>query len=184
MPVGDPNDPETQIGPMVSERHRRRVEGYIEVGIKEGGRPVRGGVGRPEHLNHGWFVRPTLLTGVDPNSRIAQEEVFGPVLAVSTYETEEEAITIANNSDFGLSGAVFSDDVGRATSVAKRSAPGSSRSTVRASGFEAPFGGVEQSGLGREGGREGFEPYVEIKSIGLPKRRPALSDISATRRIR
>ena len=169
MPVGDPNDEVTQIGPMVSERQRNRVEGYVELGIKEGGRPVRGGVGRPAGLNHGWFVRPTLLTDVDPNSRIAQEEIFGPVLAVSTYEVEEDAIAIANNSAYGLSGAVFSADIERAIEVARRIRTGVVEVNGGGIGFHAPFGGVKQSGLGREGGREGFEPYVEIKSVGLPK---------------
>ena len=168
MPVGDPNDPKTHIGPMVSAKQRDRVESYIDIGIKEGGRAVVGGLGRPEGLNHGWFVRPTLLTEVDPNSRLAQEEVFGPVLAVLTYDDEDEAIEIANNSQFGLSGAVFSNDVERAVSVAERVKTGVVEVNGAPFGFRSPFGGVKQSGLGRESGWEGFEPYVEIKSIGLP----------------
>ena len=169
MPIGDPNETDTQIGPMVSQRQQQRVEGYIDIGIKEGGRPVRGGAGRPKGLNHGWFVRPTLLAGVDPGSRIAQEEVFGPVLAVSTYENEEEAIAIANNSDYGLSGSVFSADPERGVMVAERIRTGVVEVNGGGIGFHSPFGGVKLSGIGREGGREGFEPYVEIKSIGLPK---------------
>jgi betaine-aldehyde dehydrogenase len=169
MPVGDPNDPNTYIGPMVSARQRDRVEAYIGVGIKEGARLVRGGLGRPSGLNHGWFVRPTLFAGVDQNARIAQEEIFGPVLAVSTYETEAEALAIANNSDFGLSGAVFSRDLERAVNFAAKIRTGVVEVNGAGTGPYAPFGGVKQSGLGREGGHEGFDPYVEIQAIGVPR---------------
>lgn len=169
MPVGDPNDPDTHIGPMVSEKQRDSVESYIDIGIREGARAVVGGTGRPQGLNHGWFVRPTLFAGVDQNSRIAQEEIFGPVLSVLAYEDEEEAIAIANNSEYGLSGSVFSKDVERAVAVADRVKTGVLEVNGAPFGFHAPFGGVKQSGLGRESGREGFEPYVELKSIGIPK---------------
>jgi betaine-aldehyde dehydrogenase len=169
MPVGDPNDPNTHIGPMVSEKQREIVEAYIKVGMAEGAKPVVGGFGRPAGLNHGWFVRPTLFTGVDPNSRLAQEEIFGPVLSVLTYEDEDEAIAVANNSVYGLSGSVFSNDIARAVSVADRVKTGVLEINSSPFGFHAPFGGVKQSGIGRESGWEGFEPYVELKSIGLPK---------------
>jgi len=168
MQVGDPEDPNTFIGPMVSARQRDRVAHYIDIGIDEGARVVRGGAGRPQGLDQGWFVRPTLFSGVDPNSRIAREEVFGPVLTVSTYESEAEALAIANNSDYGLSGAVFSRDIERAIGFAERMQTGVVELNGAGAGPYAPFGGVKQSGLGREGGREGFDPYVEIKSIGLP----------------
>ena len=114
MQVGDPNDPATQIGPMVSKRQMERVSGYIEKGISEGAHLVKGGLGRPADLNHGWFVRPTVFADVDPGSTIAQEEIFGPVLAISTYEDEDQAVTIANNSIYGLNGSVFSADIERA----------------------------------------------------------------------
>ncbi len=169
MPVGDPSDPLTQIGPMVSQRQRDRVEGYIAKGLAEGARAVRGGVGRPEGLNHGWFVRPTLLAGVDPNATVAQEEIFGPVLAFTTYDTEDEAIALANTSDFGLNGAIFSQDVDKAIRLAGRIKTGTVEINGGGVGFHSPIGGVKSSGLGREGGPEGFDPYVEIKSIGLPK---------------
>jgi aldehyde dehydrogenase (NAD+) len=169
MPVGDPNDPVTHIGPMVSEKQRENVERYIDIGMKEGWKKVAGGRGRPEGLNHGWFVQPTLFAGVEPDSRIAQEEIFGPVLAVLPYEDEDQAIEIANNSIYGLSGSVFSTDIERAVSIADRVKTGVLEINGAPFGFHAPFGGVKQSGTGRESGWEGFEPYVEIKSIGLPK---------------
>jgi betaine-aldehyde dehydrogenase len=169
MPVGDPNDPETHIGPMVSQKQRENVERYIDIGIKEGCKIVAGGLGRPEGLNHGWFVQPTLFAGVEPDSRIAQEEIFGPVLTVLPYEDEDQAVEIANNSIYGLSGTVFSTDIERAIAIADRVKTGVLEINGAPFGFHAPFGGVKQSGTGRESGWEGFEPYVELKSIGLPK---------------
>lgn len=169
MPVGDPLNEDTHIGPMVSEKQRINVENYIEIGLKEGAQLVTGGLGRPEGLNHGWFVRPSLFAGVDPDSRLAQEEIFGPVLSVIAYEDEEDAIAIANNSVYGLSGSVFSQDIERAISVADRVKTGVLEVNGAPFGFHAPFGGVKESGIGRESGWEGFEPYVELKSIGVPK---------------
>jgi aldehyde dehydrogenase (NAD+) len=169
MPVGDPNDPETHIGPMVSQKQRENVERYIDIGIKEGCKIVAGGLGRPEGLNHGWFVQPTLFAGVEPDSRIAQEEIFGPVLTVLPYEDEDQAVEIANNSIYGLSGTVFSTDIEKAVAIADRVKTGVLEINGAPFGFHAPFGGVKQSGTGRESGWEGFEPYVELKSIGLPK---------------
>ena len=169
MPVGDPNDPATQIGPMVTRRQMERVSHYIETGLAESARAVHGGTGRPEGLNHGWFVRPTLFADVEPNSTIAQEEIFGPVIAVSTYDSEEEAVAIANNSVYGLNGAIFSKDVEKAVHLAGRIKTGTVEINGAGVGFASPIGGVKQSGIGREGGREGFEPYLEVKSIGLPK---------------
>lgn len=169
MPVGDPNDPATHIGPMVSEKQRENVERYIDIGMKEGWTKVAGGLGRPDGLHHGWFVQPTLFAGVDANSRIAQEEIFGPVLAVLPYDDEEQAIEIANNSVYGLSGSVFSTDIDRAVAIADRVKTGVVEINGAPFGFHAPFGGVKESGTGRESGWEGFEAYVEVKSIGLPK---------------
>lgn len=169
MPIGDPQNEKTHIGPMVSEKQRDNVERYIDIGLKEGASLVAGGLGRPSGLNHGWFVQPSLFSGVEANSRLAQEEVFGPVLAVVSYENEDDAIAIANNSDFGLSGTVFSKDIERAISVADRVKTGVIEVNGSAFGFNAPFGGVKDSGMGRESGWEGFEAYVELKSIGLPK---------------
>ncbi|WP_417725167.1 aldehyde dehydrogenase [Salipiger sp.] len=168
MPVGDPGDPATQIGPMVTKRQRERVEAYIETGIREGAQVIRGGPGRPENLSCGWFVRPTVLANVDPDATVAQEEIFGPVLAVSTYETEDEAIAIANNSTYGLNGAIFTADVERAIPLARRIRTGTVEINGGGVGPISPIGGVKQSGLGREGGPEAFDHYVELKSIGLP----------------
>lgn len=169
MPVGDPNNPATQIGPMVSKRQMERVAGYIDKGISEGARVTKGGPGRPAGLNHGWFVRPTVFADVDPNSAIAQEEIFGPVVAISTYEGEDQAVAIANNSIYGLNGSVFSADVDRAVQLAKRIKSGVVEVNGGGVGFRSPIGGVKQSGIGREAGPEGFQPYIEYKAIGLPK---------------
>ncbi|HRY23631.1 MAG TPA: aldehyde dehydrogenase [Geminicoccaceae bacterium] len=166
MPVGDPNDPATEIGPMVSHRQRERVEGYIARGREES-RLVLGG-GRPAGLNRGWFVEPTIFADVDRNAVIAQEEIFGPVLAVQTYEDEDDAVAIANDSTYGLNGAVHSADPERALRLARRIETGTVEINGAGVGFHSPIGGVKMSGIGREAGPEGFDAYVDIKSIGLP----------------
>jgi geranial dehydrogenase len=161
--VGDALDPATQVGPMASAAHRERVESYIEIGKQEA-RLVAGG-GRPKAANRGWFVEPTIFADVDNNARIAQEEIFGPVLAVIPYDGEDEAVRIANDSLFGLGGSVWSADSAHATAVARRVASG----TVGVNGYMpslgAPFGGIKGSGLGREFGPEAVEAYQSIKSI-------------------
>jgi aldehyde dehydrogenase (NAD+) len=169
MPVGNPLDETTHIGPMVSEKQRDNVERYISIGQNEGAKLIAGGLGRPAGLNHGWFVQPTLFAGVEADTRLAQEEIFGPVLSVISYEDEADAIAIANNSLFGLSGSVFSKDVEHAISVADQVKTGVLEVNGSPFGFHSPFGGVKESGMGRESGWEGFEPYVELKSIGIPK---------------
>jgi aldehyde dehydrogenase (NAD+) len=166
MPVGDPRKESTQIGPLVSAAQRNRVEGYIEAGRAEGARLVRGG-GRPDGFERGWFVEPTVFTDVDPDATIAQEEIFGPVVAVIPYRTEEEAVTIANNSKYGLNGSVFTSDVERGLRVASRLRTGTVELNGNPAGFLAPMGGVKFSGVGREFGPEGLEPFIELKSIGL-----------------
>ena len=172
MPVGDPKDPATQIGPMVTARHRGVVEGYIEAGRAQGAKLVMGG-GRPNGLDRGWYVEPTIFADVDPDMRIAQEEIFGPVLAVLSYEDEAEAIEIANNSTYGLNGAVFTSDLERGLAVAGQIRTGTVELNGNPPGFHAPIGGFKSSGLGREAGLEGFDAYVEPRSIGLP---PDLAD--------
>lgn len=167
MPVGDPMNASTQIGPMVSERHRERVEGCIRAGLDEGATLLVGG-GRPAGLDRGWFVEPTVFTDVEPDMSIAQEEVFGPVLSILTYDDEDEAVAIANNSRYGLSGAVFTQDLDHGLEVAKRIHSGAVDLNGVFAGWAAPFGGVKESGIGRESGPEGFEAYVNVKSIGLP----------------
>lgn len=166
MPVGDPFDPQTQIGPMVSARQRDRVEGYIAQGKQEG-RLVLGG-GRPKGLNRGWFVEPTIFADVAPDAVIAQEEIFGPVISILTFDTDDEAVAMANHSAYGLHGAVFSADTERAVNIARRIRTGALDINGASAGYHSPLGGRKKSGIGREAGPEGFDGYVEIKSIGLP----------------
>ncbi|NMO03993.1 aldehyde dehydrogenase [Gordonia sp. TBRC 11910] len=168
MPVGDPFDPATEIGPMASAGHRTRVEGYIDVGIDSGAKVLVGGRGTPDGLDRGWFVRPTIFADVDPNARIAQEEIFGPVLTVHTFDTEAQAVAIANNSEYGLNGSVFAADPEHALAVARQIRTGTVEVNGNGVGFTAPIGGFKSSGIGREAGLEGFDAYVELKSYGLP----------------
>jgi acyl-CoA reductase-like NAD-dependent aldehyde dehydrogenase len=169
MPVGDPLDPATQIGPMVSERQRDRVEGYTAIGLQDGAKLVMGGPGRPAGLNRGWFVRPTIFADVDPNSRIAQEEIFGPTMAVFTFDTVDDAVAMANHSNFGLASSVFSQDLDQAMKVAGQIRAGVVEVNGNSIGMQNPYGGYKMSGIGREAGPEGFDAYVEIKSIGVPR---------------
>ncbi|MCP2288838.1 aldehyde dehydrogenase [Nocardia amikacinitolerans] len=172
MPVGDPFDPATEIGPLVSAAQRDRVESLVAAAKAEGTEVLVGG-GRPEGLDRGWYVQPTVFADVDPNAGIAQEEVFGPVLTVHTFDTEAEAIAIANNSSYGLNGSVFAADPARALSVARHIRTGTVELNGTPAGFFAPIGGFKNSGIGREAGLEGFDAYIELKSYGLP---PALLD--------
>lgn len=165
MKVGDPSDVNTDIGPMISRAQRTRVEKYVEIGVREGAQLVIGGE-RPD-LAKGWYVAPTLFRRVTSSMRIAQEEVFGPVLSVIAYDTEEEAIRIANDSQYGLNGSVFSADPDRALRVARQLRTGTVEINGAPAGLSAPAGGFKRSGLGREGGVEGFDAYVEMRSLGL-----------------
>jgi len=164
--VGDPSDPETFIGPMVRARQRDRVESYIQTGIKEGARLVTGGPGAPEGLDTGYYVRPTVFADVDNSMRIAQEEIFGPVIVVIPYEDEAEAVRIANDSPYGLSGAVFTTDHARGMEIARAVRTGGFSVNGAPRHWEAPFGGYKNSGFGREYGRHGMDAYVELKAIG------------------
>jgi aldehyde dehydrogenase (NAD+) len=168
MPFGDPDDPNQFMGPLISARQRERVLGYVEIGRSEGARLVTGG-GRPAQLPRGFYVEPTLFDRVDNAMRIAQEEIFGPVLVVIPYDDEDDAVRIANDSIFGLSGAIHTADQERALRIIRRIRTGTF--TVGHGsyyGADAPFGGYKQSGLGREMGQEGFEEYLQTKTIGLP----------------
>jgi len=162
--VGDPRDPDTFIGPLAAQRQQERVLDYIEVGKQEGARLVVGG-GKPAHLDRGWYVEPTLFADVRNDMRIAQEEIFGPVLVVIPFDSIDEAIAIANDSDYGLSGAVYAKDRALAESVARRVRTGQISVNGYAMCVVQPFGGYKQSGLGREGGVEGFDAFFETKLI-------------------
>ena len=168
VPFGDPRDPGMMMGTLISEAQRERVDGHVQRAVADGATVVTGGK-RPEHLPDGYFYEPTLLVGAGPDSAIAQDEVFGPVLVVLPYRDDDDAVAIANNSIFGLSGAVFGADDERATSVARRLRAG----TVSVNGGmyygpDAPFGGYKQSGIGREMGVPGLEEYLEVKTIARP----------------
>jgi aldehyde dehydrogenase (NAD+) len=164
---GDPMQETTRLGPLVSETQWNRVEGYIQKGLDEGAELVTGGPGKPEGLDKGYFVKPTVFGKVDPDSTIAQEEIFGPVLSILTYKDEDDAVAIANNSIYGLSGGVWSGDQDHAVKVAKRIRTGSIDINGGRFNPAAPFGGMKQSGHGREWGRYGLEEFLEIKSIQL-----------------
>ncbi|MBF6203749.1 aldehyde dehydrogenase [Streptomyces gardneri] len=167
MKVGDPSDPSVQLGPLISERQRDRVEGYIAKGKAEGARLVLGG-GRPEGLDRGWFIEPTIFADVDNKSTIAQEEIFGPVLSVIPYETEDEAIAIANDSVYGLAGSVWTADVEHGAEIAARVRTGTYAINWYAFDPTSPFGGYKASGLGRENGPEGLDSFCEQKSLLMP----------------
>tara|TARA_B100000427_G_scaffold4248_1_gene4098 strand:+ start:31 stop:1101 length:1071 start_codon:yes stop_codon:yes gene_type:complete len=163
--VGDPMDESMRCGPMVSARQQESVSGYIASGIAEGATLVSGGEGMPEGLSKGFFVRPTVFADVTPEMTIFREEVFGPVLSISTYETEEEAIAMANDSEYGLSGGVWSEDEGRAMRVARAMRTGQVSINGGAFNISAPFGGYKLSGNGRELGSHGLEEFLEVKAI-------------------
>jgi aldehyde dehydrogenase (NAD+) len=163
--VGDPLDERSVLGPLVSKRQRDRVLGMIDQARADGSSIACGG-GRPAGLERGWYVEPTVVTGVDPRQQIARDEVFGPVLSVIAYDGEDEALTIANDSIYGLGAAIFSEDVARARALALRVRSGTVNINTHCIDYSMPFGGWKQSGIGREGGREAFENYVEIKVVG------------------
>ncbi|MFM9927589.1 aldehyde dehydrogenase [Variovorax sp. H27-G14] len=173
LKVGDPSSPQTVIGPLVSKAQQARVAGYIELGIAEGATLAMGGPGVPEGLdgqealNRGNYVRPTIFSNVNNAMRIAREEIFGPVLCVIPYDGVEDAIRIANDSDYGLGGQVWTRDPARGLAVARRIRTGTFEVNAAAPDFRAPFGGYKQSGMGREFGAEGLGEYVQHKSIAI-----------------
>ena len=162
--VGDPREPDTVIGPLAAERQRDRVEGYIKLGLEEGARLVTGGE-RPADLEKGWYVPPTIFADVRNDMRIAQEEIFGPVVCVIPFDTIEEAVQIANDSDYGLSGAVYASDVELAERIARQVRTGQISVNTWGMCVVQPFGGYKQSGLGREGNVEGLSAFLETKLI-------------------
>jgi acyl-CoA reductase-like NAD-dependent aldehyde dehydrogenase len=165
--VGDPTDPEVGMGPLISRAQLERVEAHVAGALSDGATLAVGGK-RPAGLDVGFYFEPTILTGVTPDARIAQDEVFGPVLTVLRYRADDDAVAIANNSQYGLHGAVWGTDVDRAVAVARRVRTGQIAVNGCIPG-DAPFGGFKQSGFGREGGGlRGLHQYMEPKAIGIP----------------
>jgi acyl-CoA reductase-like NAD-dependent aldehyde dehydrogenase len=163
--VGSPFAEGVHLGPLASAAQRDRVQGYIQKGIDEGATVVAGGVGAPDGLEKGFYVKPTVFSNVSPEMTIAQEEIFGPVLSILPYDTEEDAVAIANGVVYGLAGGVWSGDADHAKAVARKLRTGQVEINGGAFNPNAPFGGYKQSGNGREYGRHGLEEFLEIKSI-------------------
>ena len=163
--VGDPADEKTTMGPVVSEVQFNKIQGLIQKGIDEGAKLVCGGPGRPDVIDKGYFIRPTVFSEANNDMTIAREEIFGPVLVMIPYETEEEAIAIANDTPYGLAGYVQSGDIDHARKVATRIRAGNVHLNGASGGYDVPFGGYKQSGNGREWGHHGFTDFLEIKAV-------------------
>jgi betaine-aldehyde dehydrogenase len=168
LQVGDPMDPATDLGPLVAARQRERVEGYICTGEEEGAKLATGGR-RPKSEPRGWFVDPTVFVNVNNTMRIAREEIFGPVVVAIPYDDEGDAVRVANDSEYGLAGSVFTADTAHGLDLARQVRTGTFGVNGYLPDFAAPFGGVKNSGIGREFGPEGLHEYLEPKSIYLTK---------------
>ncbi|PWA09670.1 aldehyde dehydrogenase family protein [Pueribacillus theae] len=168
-PVGNPQDAKSALGPLISEKQYKRVQGYIEKGMEEGATLVAGGTGKPEGFEKGYYVKPTVFTDVKNDMVIAQEEIFGPVMSIIAYDNLDEAIEIANDTIYGLAGYVVGEDEETVQKVASSIRAGRITINSGASDFSAPFGGYKQSGIGREWGEYGIEEYLEVKAVvGVP----------------
>jgi aldehyde dehydrogenase (NAD+) len=168
VPYGDPQRPDVIMGPLISEKQRDRVLGYIDRGVTDGATLAVGG-GRPRDLPRGWYVEPTLFTEVDNSMAIAREEIFGPVLVVIAFDDDDDAVRIANDSNYGLGGAVLSGSLERSLAVAARVRTGVlSINGGMVYGADLPFGGYKDSGIGRQNGIAGFDQYLETKSLAWP----------------
>jgi acyl-CoA reductase-like NAD-dependent aldehyde dehydrogenase len=172
LTVGDPTDEKTDIGPLVAQRQQQRVQDYIRSGQQEGARIVVGGPDSPQP--RGWYVRPTLFTDATNDMRIAREEIFGPVLTVLTYTDEDDAIRIANDSDYGLAGSVWTADTAHGLEIAARVRTGTYGINMYMLDISTPFGGFKHSGIGREFGPEGLDEYVELQSVACNGKMPPL----------
>jgi betaine-aldehyde dehydrogenase len=166
LKVGDPHEDDTVIGPLISEAHRDRVLGYITKAVDEGATVATGGK-VPDHLDKGWYVEATLLTNVSNDMTVAQEEIFGPVIALIPYEDEDDAIRIANDSRFGLSGSVFTGNPARGFEIARRIRTGTFSVNTMAADFNSSFGGYKESGIGREHGPYAIDEYLLDKTISI-----------------
>jgi aldehyde dehydrogenase (NAD+) len=153
------------MGPVVSEVQFNKIQGLIEKGVSEGAKVVTGGPGRPDGISKGYFIRPTVFSDVNNDMTVAREEIFGPVLVMIPYDSEEEAIRIANDTPYGLAGYVQSEDIKHAREVASRIRAGNVHINGASGGFDVPFGGFKQSGNGREWGAHGFTDFLEIKAV-------------------
>ena len=165
---GDPQAEGTTMGPVISEAQWNKIQGLIEKGIAEGAELITGGPGKPDGLEAGYFVKPTIFANVSDNMTIAREEIFGPVLTILPYENEDQAVAIANDTPYGLSAYVNSGDLGHAKKIAKRLRAGQVMINGAGINFNAPFGGYKQSGNGREWGPLGMEEYLETKAVLCP----------------
>jgi aldehyde dehydrogenase (NAD+) len=166
LTVGDPQEADTVVGPLITEAHRDRVLGYIKTAVDEGATVAYGG-GIPEGMDKGWYVEPTLLTNVDNDSTVAQEEIFGPVIALIPYADEDDAVRLANDSKFGLSGAVFTSDPVKGFDIARRIRTGTFRVNTMSADFNSSFGGYKESGIGREHGPYAIDEYLLDKTISI-----------------
>jgi len=168
MQVGDPLDATSDVGPVVTAGQRDTIRGYIEQGVAEGATVVAGGPDAPDGLKRGFYVRPTVFSRVSPDMVIAREEIFGPVLVVLPADDDDHAVQIANDSDYGLSGGVWSSDEERAIAVARRMRTGQVAVNGGRFNVRAPFGGYRLSGVGRELGEHGLAEYFELTALQLP----------------
>jgi acyl-CoA reductase-like NAD-dependent aldehyde dehydrogenase len=167
LKVGDPLEKDTIVGPLITEAHRQRVESYVQSGIDEGGQVVAGG-GRPGHMDKGWYLEPTLIANARRDMKAVREEIFGPVIVAVPFDDEDEAISIANDTEFGLYDYVFSKDSGRAMRVSRQLRAGNVGINTVQRNHETPFGGTKHSGIGRDGGSFGLHAYSELQSVVWP----------------
>lgn len=163
--VGDPEQQGVEIGPVISQQQYDKIQGLIQAGIDENAELVAGGVGKPQGLDTGYYVKPTVFAGVDNSMQIAREEIFGPVLAILGYDDEDQAVAMANDSEYGLAAYVYSDDMESARRVANRLRAGQVHINYKTGDTDTPFGGYKQSGNGREKGLWGLQEFLEVKAI-------------------